>query len=212
MKIWLVKKYDETELYDYENIKAFSDRKKAEEEFRSVIVETWGQSLEKLREDEMFADDSLGDDYVKVTEGGDSIYVIIDELEISDPTELDIPLADGSHLNVCKGDPLFNEFCVGVYNPSGDYQDLAVIGENYTYDDNDTNPVPIHKEYSVKVYADRDNEDFTNEFIVQQYESDPVVDVNLAIKGQIPKSEFDQVCEHLKKVYPNLIVTGVSEK
>ena len=63
-------------------------------------------------------------------------------------------------------DPEYKEIFVGIQTPSGDYQDLAVIGEDYHYPDNSEGPVPDHNTFTVKVYGDSENEDFTEEFTI----------------------------------------------
>jgi hypothetical protein len=45
------------------------------------------------------------------------------------------------------------------------HQDLAVVGENYTYGD-EGEVKPLHGRYSIKVYSDPDNEDWQQEFVI----------------------------------------------
>ena len=49
-------------------------------------------------------------------------------------------------------------------------QDLAIVGQQYHYDTNDG--VVHDKGIDVKVYADCDNEDFTDEFRISIYEGE----------------------------------------
>ena len=49
-------------------------------------------------------------------------------------------------------------------------QDLAIVGQQYHYDTNDG--IVHDKGIDVKVYADCDNEDFTDEFGINIYEEE----------------------------------------
>ena len=79
-----------------------------------------------------------------------------------DARKIKIPLDDGFSLVAEKNpDPDYKE--IFVY-----YQDLAIIGEGYSYKHNEDDGCvvqPIHGEYSVKVYSDPDNEDFQHDFV-----------------------------------------------
>ena len=44
-------------------------------------------------------------------------------------------------------------------------QDLAIVGQDHVYKED--NIVLVPNRYAVKVYADKDNEDFTDEFIIE---------------------------------------------
>ena len=46
------------------------------------------------------------------------------------------------------------------------HQDIAIVGRNYKITDNGPE---LHDGISVKVYADENNEDFTNNFIIPIY-------------------------------------------
>ena len=70
-------------------------------------------------------------------------------------------------LVIDKGDPLFREVVIGLESPSGDWQDIAVVNQTTTtrhgemaYDDS----------VSVYVYADEQQEDFTDKFIIGLYD------------------------------------------
>jgi len=61
-----------------------------------------------------------------------------------------------------QGDPAFREVCVGIVGPHGDYQDIALIGQNYNVDNN----CDIHFKDNVlvRVWADKEWEDYTDSF------------------------------------------------
>lgn len=56
------------------------------------------------------------------------------------------------------------------------WQDLAIIGEQYRYrhseKDGSDVVVPVNGEYTVKVYSDSENEDYTHVFDVGEYHED----------------------------------------
>lgn len=68
-------------------------------------------------------------------------------------------------------DPGYNEVFVYVERNGIVWQDLAIIGQNYKYDEN----MSVHNEdgvYSIRVFGDENNEDFTEEFIIERREDD----------------------------------------
>ena len=75
-----------------------------------------------------------------------------------------IPLGDGYSIVAERNhDPDYNELFVFLQAPDGlVHQDLAIIGEKYSYGDEGT--VPLHGQYSVKVYGDPETEDWTAGF------------------------------------------------
>ena len=87
---------------------------------------------------------------------------------MSEKKKISIDLGDGRKLVAEAGiDPDYKEVYVYLAD-SHDViiQDLAIIGENYRSANNadpdpDQNVIPIHGEYSVKVYADEQSEDWT---------------------------------------------------
>lgn len=81
----------------------------------------------------------------------------------------ELELNDGNRLvaeaNEADG---YKEICVYLSDYNGNiFQDLAVIGQQTKYVDNKGVEGIPHK-YSVKVYADSDNEDFTHEFNIRE--------------------------------------------
>lgn len=79
----------------------------------------------------------------------------------------EIPLDNGGKLVVEKnqGSEFDKEIYVGIENASGAYvQDLVIVRPTYTIDNE---IVKFNSEpFEVLVYADADNEDYTNKFIV----------------------------------------------
>lgn len=64
-------------------------------------------------------------------------------------------------------DPNYKEVFIGLEDEKGVWlQDLAVIGGKYHYDNGEV----VHdEEISIKVYSDKDNEDYTHDFSVGVY-------------------------------------------
>ena len=82
--------------------------------------------------------------------------------------EIDKVCQDGNRIvaSINDFDPEYKEIFVGVQTPSGDYQDLVIVGEKYHYSNDSDGPVPDHNTFTVKVYGDSENEDFTEEFTI----------------------------------------------
>ena len=96
--------------------------------------------------------------------------IVYDSLDMN---KIVIPLGDGYSLVAEKNiDTDYKEIFVYLKNEKEGlvHQDLAIVGENYTYDSEEGNVVPIHGQYSVKVYGDPDNEDWTTEFSFGRHE------------------------------------------
>jgi len=72
-------------------------------------------------------------------------------------------------LTAVKGsDPDYKEVFIGLTDKDGVWlQDLAMIGQNYRYVDDE---IIFDEELSIKVYSDKDNEDYTHDFTVGLYE------------------------------------------
>ncbi len=65
-------------------------------------------------------------------------------------------------------DPDYKEFFISLEDHNGCYiQDIAVIGQDYHYDD-DLEVVNEDK-VRVLVYADEGNEDYTHKFVIEKY-------------------------------------------
>lgn len=69
-------------------------------------------------------------------------------------------------------DPLFPEFYVGLEDHDGCYfQDIAVIGQKYHVNNNDC--VPTYEDnISVRIWSDKDSEDYTHTFDIEPYEQE----------------------------------------
>lgn len=86
-----------------------------------------------------------------------------------------VPLGGGFAIVAEKNvDPDYKEIFVYIRNEREGtvHQDLAVIGENYTYGSQDGKVEPVHGQYSVKVYADSFNENWTAEHNINLYPED----------------------------------------
>lgn len=88
--------------------------------------------------------------------------------ELSEST---IALDDGWKLIAEKNpDKDYREIFVYLKDPNNAiWQDLAIVSENYTYDD-EGNTKPINGSYSVKVYTDPETEDWTTDFNIGRYQ------------------------------------------
>lgn len=65
-------------------------------------------------------------------------------------------------------DPAYkNEIFIGVLDPDCIWcQDLAIVRNGYSFDSETGDPVWKSDRFEILVYADKDNEDYTNEFVV----------------------------------------------
>lgn len=87
---------------------------------------------------------------------------------------IEIPLPNGYRLFAAQSeDPTYpNEIYLGVLDHNGRWvQDLAIVMNAYQYND-DGDVVWKKDEFEVLVYADKDNEDFTNDFTIGLYNAD----------------------------------------
>ena len=86
-------------------------------------------------------------------------------------------------MNKIKIDLGDNRYLVAEANPEPDYreifvylekdgvvhQDLAIVGQEYEYTNDGTK---FYDAFSIKVYADHENEDFTDDFTVEEYKGE----------------------------------------
>ena len=87
------------------------------------------------------------------------------------PERISVPLYDGYRLEAEQnGDPdLYKEISVSLISSNGSVvQDIAMIGEEYRYEGDKV--VPLHGQYSVKVWTDPDSEDWQIEHIVTRFD------------------------------------------
>ena len=62
----------------------------------------------------------------------------------------------------------YHEIFIGIEDKDGVWiQNLAIIGQKYHY--TDEGEVVQDKGINLMVYADKDDEDYTNKFIIEQY-------------------------------------------
>lgn len=161
MLIYLYKEYADNLAYGEEYIKVFANKSEAIQLQRKRLKEKYGTANpDEIRRtgNEVWGTHGT----VVVYDWNDSYYYCVEELPLDVPETVSIPLSDGNTLVAEKGDPSYNEICIGLKNKDGDwFQDLSVIGQAY---DIDSEPVP--EEYRVCVYADPDSEDYTNHFSI----------------------------------------------
>lgn len=89
--------------------------------------------------------------------------------------KLELSLGDGFTMVAEKNiDSDYKEVFVYLRDDSTGcvFQDLAVIGERYTYSAEAGDVQPIHGQYSVKIYSDPDVEDWTMEYNIFRYEEE----------------------------------------
>lgn len=84
---------------------------------------------------------------------------------------ISIDLGNGKKLvaDVCPEDS-YKEIFIGVEGTDGNYQDLAVVREQYTYEGNKV--VPIHNRYSVCVWEDETNDGCTRSIDIKGMEDE----------------------------------------
>lgn len=84
---------------------------------------------------------------------------------------ISINLGDGKKLvaDVCPEDS-YKEIFIGIEDTDGNYQDLAMVREQYTYEGNKV--VPIHDRYSVLVWGDETTDDYTQRIDIKAYEDE----------------------------------------
>ena len=69
-------------------------------------------------------------------------------------------------------DDKYHEIYVGIEKNGVWLQDLAVVREKYHYKDSPNSDIPTvvnEGKFEVLVYANKDDEDYTNKFIIEQY-------------------------------------------
>ncbi len=90
--------------------------------------------------------------------------------------------------------PGYKEVFVGLEDKDGVWvQDLAVIGGKYHYENTDdlANEVVQDKGISVKVYSDKDNEDYTHDFSIDIYEPEEELELSAAMKLEASLAHID---------------------
>ena len=94
-------------------------------------------------------------------------------------------------------DPTYpNEIIIGLEDKDGSYlQDIAVVGLRYHY--NKDNELAFENELSVKVWADKDNEDYTHEFKIDVY------------KEEWQEYDLETLFENVKKQFEAMENTNV---
>ena len=82
--------------------------------------------------------------------------------------KISLPLTGGKKMVAeINPDPDYKEIWIYLEDENGCVtQDLAVIGEKYSYTDEGVSP---EEGYVLRVYADKDSEDYSDSFEVEEY-------------------------------------------
>lgn len=90
--------------------------------------------------------------------------------EVAIENKIKIDLGFASLIAEKGADPNYKEIFIGLEDSNGIWsQDIAVIGEKYHYEGDN---VILDKGVSVKLYSDKDQEDYTHDFEIGIYEAD----------------------------------------
>lgn len=82
---------------------------------------------------------------------------------------IEIDLGNGVML-CAEESAVYNEIYVFIEKDGCVWQDLVIAGEQYCYENHEI--VRQRGEYFVKVYANEQTEDYTDEFTIKQYEEE----------------------------------------
>lgn len=97
-------------------------------------------------------------------------HIVYELLTFDIPNRIEVPLGSKRSLVAEVGaDENYKEIFVGLMENGLWVQDFVIVGEEYKYGDNDE-IIPNHDQFSLKVYSNAENEDFTHDFIVDRYE------------------------------------------
>ena len=91
---------------------------------------------------------------------------------MQEPQRIVIPLSDGLSIVAERGnDPNYpRELFIGIVRDDGVwYQDLAIVRNAYHYDDDSYDVVYDDDKFEVLVYADENDEDYTDRFEIDLY-------------------------------------------
>lgn len=169
MKVYLFTKHWAGEAADDADNRIFASRNEAVTYLKNSVCEDTKLSWDKIPDEFHTANDLITEDHVALWYGCTQMHYRIVEYAVNMPERIDIPLGDGFTLSAERGcDGLFKEIFVGLKDSTGMWhQDLAIVGEHYHYTEDAV--FPDHGRYYVKVYADHENEDYTNSFDVERY-------------------------------------------
>ena len=179
MKIYILKMYNDNEPFETQIIRSFKTFEQAKKALKEEVERFFGFSWDEIPDEldtPYFYFESFDEERVVYDTGQGFQFFLIEESEFEMPVEplrtakwFEIVLNDGNKLvaeaNEADG---YKEICVYLSDFNENiFQDLAVIGQQYTVGDkNGVEGIP-HK-YSVKVYGNPDDEDFTNEFLIDE--------------------------------------------
>lgn len=89
---------------------------------------------------------------------------------MKNPSRIEMPLGGGKKLVVYALDEV-REVQICIEEDGAWKQDLVIVGQDHTYDNN-MKIVFKDGTYSVKVYANAYNEDFTTEYLIEEYKEE----------------------------------------
>ena len=91
-----------------------------------------------------------------------------------DRERVSIPLSNGKKLVAeVNPDGDFKEIYIGIEDNGGAWwQDLAIVREDYYWNDDEYGIIPMPGRYEVLVYSDCNNEDWTDSFQIGEYEEE----------------------------------------
>ena len=90
-----------------------------------------------------------------------------------EPSRIEIPAGENTYL-VAEANPDadYHEIFIGLEYRKGQVctwmQDIAIVGQKYKYPEGSDKPTPTPRQFSVKVYADSELEDFTEDVLITQ--------------------------------------------
>ena len=87
-----------------------------------------------------------------------------------------IKTKSGKYLVVDYSDDDFKDLCISLESDKGDWiQDLAIVREKYEFKENESGEHTVEQikgVYEVLVYADKDSEDYTHKFDIDELEDE----------------------------------------
>lgn len=87
--------------------------------------------------------------------------------EIVDKIEVD--LSFGKLVVEKSGNPDFPEVYIGLEDSEKNWQDLVVVGRDYSYDEK-SGEIVFDDKVAVGVWSDKDSDDVTHKFFIEKYD------------------------------------------
>lgn len=118
--------------------------------------------------------------YFSEKDGTNDVMDLKRERRLNQPkevTRIEVPAGENTCLVAeVNPDPDYHEIFIGLEYRKGQVrtwmQDVAVVGQEYTYPKDSDKPVPTPKRFSVKAYGDSESEDFTEDVLIVQREAE----------------------------------------